>query len=319
MFMRLTCHALLFGLLPAISWGQEEFSTVTTDSPMVVSYHRDDANDTQNRYQFDLIEMALEITRAEFGDYVLRPYSGAPTAKRQSILLSQGKLMNIQWASPGTPIAQADVTVIPVNILHGLLGLRLCLVNREQLPRFANIHSLDDLRQIRIGQGQDWTDTLIYKLNGVPLLEAVGLPQLFPILATRRFDCLALGANELLVKYAEQQETYPEMVIEPGLLLYYDFPTYLYVSRRHPQLAERITLGLQKLQASGADEQLFWRYFARKLAPLNLDKRRIICLKSPYLPAEEQCREPIILPALTPPPEFQSSTPQREPTPVRDI
>lgn len=308
MFTRLTCYLLMLASLPAFAVAQEPFPARETpvpanvaSAPMIVSYHRSNANDTQNRYQFELIEQALEVTRAEFGDYLLRPYAGAPTAKRQAILISEGQLMNIQWASPGTPIAEAEVIAIPVNILRGLLGIRLCLINREQLPRFAEIQSLEDLRKIKIGQGQDWTDTLIYELNGIPLLESSGLQQLFPILASHRFDCLALGANEIQVKYIEQQAQYPNMVIEPELLLYYHFPTYFYVSERHPLLAARIEKGLQQLQESGAFDQLFWRYFADNLAPLNLSNRRTICLKSPYQPELNPCDSPVILPDLTPP------------------
>jgi len=275
-----------------------------TSSPMVVRYHNSSGVDTHNAYQFELIRLALEHTKTDYGDYLIQPYSAAPTAKRQAILLSEGNLMNIQWASPGTPISGAEVIPIPVNILRGLLGLRICLINREQLPRFAKIQSLDDLRQIKIGQGQDWTDTLIYQLNQIPLFESTGLLQLFPILTTRRIDCLPLGANEIGVKYAEQHRQHPDMVIEPNLLLYYDFPTYLYVSKRHPRLAERIAAGLQIMRSSGEYDQLFWRHFAAQLRPLNLGQRRVICLKSPYLPEANQCKEPLQLPDFSPPAEL---------------
>lgn len=275
-------------------------------APMVVSYHRSDANDKQNHFQFDLIERALEVTRPEYGGFILRPYGGAPTAKRQAILIGEGKLMNIQWASPGTPIAQAEVIPIRVNILRGLLGLRICLINRADLPRFAQIQSLDDLRQIKIGQGQDWTDTLIYQLNRIPLFESAGLQQLFPILTTHRIDCLPLGANEIGVKYAEQQQQHPDMVIEPELLLYYNFPTYLYVSKHHPRLAERVAAGLQIMQTSGEYDRLFWHHFGHQLVPLKLSQRRIICLKSPYAPEAEQCQSPVTLPDFTPPPGLQA-------------
>lgn len=303
MFARLLL-GLLLGIVAVSSHGQD-----APASPMQVSYHRSEANDKQNRFQFNLIERAMEVTRPDYGEFVVRPYGGAPTAKRQAILLSEGKLMNIQWASPGTPIAQAEVIPIPVNILRGLLGLRICLINREQLPRFAQIQSLEDLRQIKIGQGQDWTDTLIYQLNRVPLFESAGLGQLFPLLATRRIDCLPLGANEIGVKYTELQPHHPNMVMEPQLLLYYNFPTYLYVSKRHPRLAERIAAGLQLMQTSGEYDRLFWRYFAPQLAPLNLGQRRIICLKSPYIPEAGQCTGAITLPDFTPPPGFQAEQP----------
>lgn len=299
MFNRLVICLIISTVIPGASQGADT-------EPMVVSYHRSEGYDSQNQFQFELIERAMEVTHSEFGAFVLRPYGGAPTAKRQSILMSEGKLMNIQWASPGTPIAQAEVIPIPINILRGLLGLRICLINQSDLPRFAQIQTLDDLRQIKIGQGQDWTDTLIYRSNQVPLFESAGLTQLFPLLATHRIDCLPLGANEIGVKYAEQQPLHPNMTIEPALLLYYNFPTYLYISKNHPKLAQRTLAGLQILKASGEYDRMFWRYFAKQLAPLDLHKRRIICLKSPYILEPEQCTGPIALPDITPPGDFQT-------------
>lgn len=304
--MRVSFYCLL--ALALWSLKQPAHCADPSSSQMVVRYHNSSGVDTHNAYQFELIRLTLEHTKTEYGDYLIQPYSAAPTAKRQAILLNEGRLMNIQWASPGTPIAKADVIAIPINILRGLLGLRICLINREQLPRFANIQSLDDLRQIKIGQGQDWTDTLIYQHNQIPLFESTGLLPLFPILATQRIDCLPLGANEISMKYEELRQRHPNMVIEPSLLLYYHFPTYLYVSKRHPRLAERIAAGLQIMQTSGEYDRLFWRYFAHHLSQLNLSQRRVICLHSPYLEDENQCKNPVRLPDLEPPPSGSYSS-----------
>ena len=268
-------------------------------STMVVRYHDAGEADIHNAFQFEIIRLALEVTRAEFGNYSLQPYTAAPTAKRQAILLGEGTLMNVQWASPGTPIAQGDVIPVPIDIMQGLMGFRVCMLDRRHLADFAKVQTLADLRQFTVGQGQDWTDTLIYTHNKIPVLEAPGLANLFPILASGRFDCLALGIHEIGLKYRNEQAKYPHLAIEPTLLIYYEFPTYLYVSKRDPRLAERMTLGLHKLQSSDEFDQLFSRYFAQEMIPLRLHERTIICLKSPYLPQESQCNAPIALPKIS--------------------
>lgn len=267
----------------------------------VVRYHLTPDFEHHNQYQFDLVARALEVTRAEFGDYRIEPYGEAPTAKRQAILLSEGRLMNMQWASPGTPIAEANVITVPIDILQGMLGFRVCLINRARQAEFAAISKLSELRRIKVGQGLDWTDTLIYQHNKIPVLGANKLSYLFPMLASNRFDCLALGINEAAIKYAEEQNAFPQLAIERNLLIYYAFPTYIYVSKQTPQLAARLELGLVRLQQSGEFERRLSDYFGRHLAPLQLAQRKIICLQSPYLPQENQCRAPITLPALASP------------------
>lgn len=292
MYIRLALTCVTFNLC---------LCTLVAAEPMIVRYHNSGQYDKHNAFQFELIHMALDITRAEFGDYQVKPYTSANTAKRQAILLAEGKLMNMHWASPGTPIAQqAEVIQIPLNILQGLLGYRICLINQESLAQFAAINNLTDLHHIRIGQGQDWTDTRVYHHNQVPVVEAPGLENLFPILASDRFDCLALGLNEVQFKYRLEKKRFKRLTIEPHLLLYYDFPTYLYVSRAEPLLAERMTRGLQQLEASGEFYRLFNQYFAADLAQLNLDKRKIICLKSPYLAQASQCETQVKLPRSAP-------------------
>ena len=274
-------------------------STLAAAEPMIVRYQNDGQFDKHNAFQFELIHRALDVTSAEFGDYLLKPYSSASTAKRQAILLAEGELMNMHWASPGTPIAeQAGVIQIPMNVLQGLLGYRICLINQESLAQFAAVDNLDDARRIRIGQGQDWADTKIYQHNQITVVEAPGLENLFPILAANRFDCLALGLNEVQFKYRLEKSQFKHLMIEPRLLLYYDFPTYLYVSKREPLLAKRMTIGLEQLKTSGEFDRLFNQYFAEDLAQLNLDTRKIICLKSPYLPEASQCKQPIAIPKI---------------------
>ena len=265
----------------------------TSKPPMEVRYHRTESLADLNAFHFALIRSALEITRPEFGDYVIHPYGLAPTAKRQAMLLTEGKLLNLQWASPGTPISQAEVIQIPFDFLQGILGYRVCLINSRSRINLADAGNLEGLRKIRVGQGYDWTDVEIYRHNRIPIEVYPGLTNLIPALGLNRIDCLALGANEVQFKYEDLKAQYPFLKIDPSLILYYHFPVYFYVSKKHPALAERITLGLQKLQESGAYDTLFNEFYAQYLKPLHLHNRKIICLVNPYLRSPNQCAAPV--------------------------
>ncbi len=274
-----------------------EESRVNEESakPMVIKYHNSNTHEYHHAYHFELIHRILEITRPEFGDYKEEPYSQAPIAKRQASLLTEGKLMNVHWAPPGTDIALADVIPIPIDILHGLQGYRVCMINSEAGVDFSAINDVESLKHLRIAQGASWSELPIYHFNGIKPIEPPILGGLYPMLGLKRFDCIPLGVNEIATLYELEKTRYPFLAIEPSLLIVYDFPIYFYVSKKFPKIAERFALGLKKLTDNGDLEKLFKYYHQKQLAQLNIKNRKIICLKSPFMDAEHQCQLPIKL------------------------
>lgn len=278
-------------LLPVQSMAIAE--PATAHPPMIVRYYDRGAKDARHAYKFELIKKILEVTRAEFGDYQLEPFGEEPSAKRQSLLISEGKIVNLLWASPGTVIARADVITIPVDILRGLLGYRVCLMNPANFPDSKKIHSLN---QLKIGQGLNWADIEIYKYNGIQPKQAPTFEALFEMLAAKRYECLPLGADEAMYTWRDQKIRFPFLALEPNLLIYYDYPIYLHVSKKFPALAQRVELGMKKLQHNGEFERLFKHYHATDIAQLNISQRKVFCLKSPYLPTQGQCEKPLGFP-----------------------
>lgn len=263
------------------------------ETPMIVRYYDRGAKDARHAYKFELIAKILEVTRAEYGDYNLAPFSEEPSAKRQALLISEGKILNLLWASPGTVIARADVITIPVDILQGLLGYRICLINPANFPTSEKLESVS---QIRIAQGLNWADNEIYKYNDIHPKQAPTFEALFEMLAAKRFECLPLGADEVMYTWRDQKTKFPFLAVEPNLLIYYDYPIYLHVSKQFPVLAQRVELGLKKMQRSGAFDRLFKQHHAADIALLHLNQRKIFCLKSPYLAEQGQCEKPLDYP-----------------------
>lgn len=253
---------------------------------MEVRYFDRGPLDARHAYKFQLIHELLAVTRPEFGDYKVSSFGNESSAKRQALLISEGEILNLTWASPGTVIARAEVISIPVDILKGLLGFRVCLINPANFP--ARVDTIDELS---IGQGLNWSDVEIYRFNELQVRQAPSFEALFDMLAAKRFQCLPLGADEVAFTWREKRETYPFLQLESRLLIYYDHPVYLQVSKKHPELARRLTLGLARLQQNGRFDQLFNDYHARDLELLALPQRRIFCLVSPYLPLAGQCTQ----------------------------
>lgn len=257
--------------------------------PTVVSYLKLEGFDAHYQYRYQLIEQVLEITRPEFGDYQLKPFTAQVSTVRYAQLLTEGQQLNLLWASPGTPVAQADAITIPIDIVKGLLGYRVCLINTNALPNLSFINDLNAFRKIKVGQAQ-WPDRAVYHFNKVAEVDAPNFLALFKMLGAKRFDCIPLGVDEAEKIYQDKKSQYPFLVIDSHLLIYYHYPVYLYVSKKHPELAKRLTAGLQKMQNNGNFDQLFLKFHAQDMARLELKNRVLICLKSPYN-NEPQCTQ----------------------------
>lgn len=268
-------------------------------SPMTV-IHGDLPPDVapKNAYRAALYTLLLEATRPEFGDYRLRSYFEAEAALRKALLLNEGVQLNIHFASPGTPVAAADVIQIPVDIQRGLLGYRVCLTTAQNSVPWGAVLDLKTLGSVRIGQVDSWPDFDIYKFNRLNLLGTPSFDGLFAMLSANRFDCLPLGVDEVGTLYREKKVKYANLRIEETLLIYYEFPTYIYVSAKRPDIAKRLSRGFEIIQKNGQFDKLYEQYIAQDLAALNLPARRIICLKSPYSSPAEQCSKQPVLPAI---------------------
>lgn len=264
-------------------------TAAAADSTMVIKYVNRGELDHRHNFKYKLIGLILAHTVSEYGNYRIEPYPNDPGAHRLAMLVNEGEIVNLLWASPGTVISKADVIGIPFDIMRGLLGERICLINGADENLFKAAIKTNSLTGISIGQGLGWPDAEIYKFNNVPVTEAPTFEGLVSMLGFSRFDCLALSAFEIVATYHEKLKIIPTLEIEENLLIRYDFPVHFYVSAKHPKVAARINLGLNKLVANGKFEQLFDQHYRKQVQELNLTKRHEICLKSPFQPLAKQC------------------------------
>jgi hypothetical protein len=259
--------------------------------PMIVSHLQLSGYDAHYAYRYQLIKNVLEITRADYGDYQLRPYKSVTTSARNAQLMSEGKQLNLYWTSPGTPVASAAVIEIPLDILNGLLGYRVCLINQDAATDLSKVKDVQTLASIKIGQAL-WSDRAVYRANQLAIVDAPTFDSLFMMLSAKRFDCIALGVDEVARIYETRKAQYPFLAIDSHLLIHYDYPVYFYVSKKHPLLAQRMAMGLKKMKSNGDFDRLFYKFHAENLERLQLQQRNQICLKSPYQQEHEPCTRP---------------------------
>lgn len=230
-----------------------------------------------------LLHHALEITKQEYGDYqiVISNEMGQDRAFRE---LKNAHLDIAHFVA--TNEREKQITPIRIPIMKGLLGYRICLIKEGNQQIFTGITSQQQWleKDITIAQHQNWPDTHILRSNGFKVQTTFKPALLFQQLAKNRFDCFARGLSEISAEYEKHASL--GITIEPDVAIFYPFPQFFFVNPKKPRLAERLHIGLTRLQEKGKTEQLFNAYYKELLEKLDLKNRSIIALNNPMLSTE---------------------------------
>jgi hypothetical protein len=255
-----------------------------------VVYPLTSLDETDSRYEYDwaVLRMALQKTAARYGAFELHQSSQAMSPQRVSQeLLTPGGRINV-FARATSPELEQQFLPVRLPIDRGLLGYRMFLVRDEDLPRFAAVRKLDDLRTLRAGQGKDWIDVPLLRGAGLTVVEGTSYAGLFAMLNAGRFDWFSRGIDEAQREWQERRSTYPGMAIEPTLLLQYPLPLYFFLRRdaEGKQLARRIAAGMEMMIKDGSLNALFQQYKGDSIKAAGLSRRRVLHLKNPHLTPE---------------------------------
>lgn len=242
-------------------------------------------NDTRFNDVIEMLCLALEKTKAEYGDYECLPSSKTMPKKRFFLELEKPKHeINVLW-NPTSKEMEQRFTPIRISLRKDLLGYRVALILKENQSKIDQVKTLKDLEKLSFGQGLDWIDNVIYQAHGITVVQAQ-YGQLIKMLSVRRFDMFPRGVGEILSEYATNSKDYPNLAIEKNLLIYYPFPYYFFFNREDKMLRERIEAGLRKMQKDGSFDAIFNKYHLPAIEKLKLKERRIIRLENPLLPPQ---------------------------------
>ena len=241
-------------------------------------------NDTRYNDVIEILRTALEKTRSKYGDYECSASTSIVPKKRIIDDLGRdNRSINIIW-NPTSDELEKKILAIRIPLRKGLLGYRIGLIRKEDQSKFDQIKTEDDLKKIIVGQGIDWSDNGVYHAHKINVVEAP-YAHLGKMLSAGRFDMFPRGVGEILGEYAQYHASYPDIVIEKNLLLYYQFPYYFFFNPKDKQLKERVEAGLQLMRKDGSFDAIFNKYNMTSIDKLNLKGRRIIRLSNPLLPA----------------------------------
>lgn len=236
-------------------------------------------------FHLEVIKMALELSRSKYGDYSIE---SSPPMEQGRVFteLGSGALVNVVIAGI-SKVREQDYHPILIPLDKGLLGFRICLVNNTRVS-FEDVHTLKDFskRDILIGVGTHWPDRQIYEANGLKVLSTPLYENLFDMLEKRRFDCLPRSVNELDVEIKAHLSQ--NFIAEESIALIYPSADFMFVSKAHPRLKERMAFGIKKAFDTGEFSRLFERYYSEILQKYNFYNRKLLILENPLLSIEAQ-------------------------------
>ena len=264
-FCRLACAAMLLS-----SGG------ICAAAPLVITYPGPASTaDTRANYYVSLLDLALSKTGV---DHKLKPYTVVATGSRVFHDLQQGHDIDLTWG-PTTETWEKETLPVRVPLDKGILGWRLFLVNKSDLPRFAQVHTLEQLQAHSAGLQHDWGNVAILRANGLPVVDASVYETMFQMLALHRFDYFPRGLGE--INGEAQRFAKLGLVIEPTLALHYPSQTYFFVSRKNTALHDLIERGLQEAMRDGSFDKLFDQFNGQAMKDAHLDTRTVFDLKVP--------------------------------------
>ncbi|WP_240221518.1 transporter substrate-binding domain-containing protein [Rheinheimera hassiensis] len=241
--------------------------------------------DPRSVYPLALLEQALAQSERQ---YQLQSSSERMSKSRSIVFLKEQAELDVLWTMTSVE-RELDLQPIRIPIFKGLSGYRIMLIRNDQQAKFSASAKPEQIRRLVYAQGHDWVDAKVLQLNGFSVIGAAGYDNLFSMLEKGRVDAVPRNALEIADEAALLTER--NIMTEQNWVLYYPTASYFFVNSANEQLAKDIENGLRKMVADGTFDQLFYQFFANHLAELKLDKRQIIKLDNPLLPAQTPIKD----------------------------
>lgn len=234
--------------------------------------------DGDHRYDYALQLLQLGLSKSGT-DYRLESAAFPMNQERQVEEIEAGRTLDV-GPIPSSAEREARLLPILIPVNKGMLGWRLGLIRKGDGPRFKSVDTLEDVKRLRIAQGQEWPDTQILRANGIPVIGAPRYEGLFKMLAGKRFDYFPRSLMEIWEEQALNADT---MEVEQHFTMHYFYDAYFMVNRKNTRLAKDIRDGLEKAVADGSFDKLFLEYYGERLRKAHLETRTVIELKNPLL------------------------------------
>lgn len=232
-------------------------------------------------YPSELLQHVLSYSADR--KYQVRFYNKGLPKNRVLKLIESNKGLDIIAAGTNK---DREHLLLPVRfpILRGLHGWRVALVEKNNHSLFLEHSTINSFKTLSAGQLHSWSDTRVIESNGIKVVKASNYQGLFEMLENKRFDYFPRSILEVAWEYEANKER--DIIIEPYRLIHYPTAYYYFVNKSNTQLATAISFGLEQSLQDGSFIKLFDKYFSTTIENIRDDKRKVLNLTNPLLPAK---------------------------------
>lgn len=251
---------------------------------MTVTYcPPESASDTRYDYDNALLKLALEKTKATWGDYELVA-SDSMNIARLIKMLQRGTLKNPMFKLSASSELCNSLGYVPFPVDLGIVGYRVFLTSAGKLNKLAAVGSLAELKNYSIGQGDGWADVDILRDAGFKVFTTASYEALFKmVVAEDRFDLFPRGVNEVKGEI-DAHKNIPSLAVEKKLVLYYQLPRFFYTNKQGSEQAmKRVSEGLAAAYADGSLQELWKKYYQDSVDYVDLGSRTVFEIENPLL------------------------------------
>lgn len=239
-------------------------------------------NDTRENYNHELINLALEKTKNEFGDFKI---ANAPPMNtvRSIFSLTTNRYENfiVELSYQDSLEGSNQLIYIPIPVDLGIVGYRVCFVGSESKNTIENIKNISELKNYSIAQGASWADSEILKYNGLNVTEVNNYLSIFNMIANNRVPLFCRGANELKFEYESNRAL--GLQYNESFSLFYSLPRFYHLNKNNIAAKDRIEMGINLAYADGSMKKLWDKHFLKSVEFLNMKSRIIFKLENPFI------------------------------------
>ncbi|MES2822894.1 MAG: hypothetical protein V4732_04780 [Pseudomonadota bacterium] len=240
-------------------------------------------NDQRESYNSELIALALEKTKSEYGNYTIHNIPPMNTARSIfSLETDVYKNLLVELSYEEELERDKNLTYINFPIHLGIVGYRICFANPRIHESLKSIQSVGDLKKFSIGQGLSWADTKVLRHNGFHVIEIGNYESLFKMTIAGRIDLFCRGANELFNEYLSHKYM-GDLHYDQSFAIRYTLPRFYYLNKKNVLAKERIEKGLIAAYKDGSLQKIWLKHFLSGVELANLKKRKIFTIENPLI------------------------------------
>lgn len=256
--------------------------------PLVVTHSYSESyleNSVSAAYEVRVLELALEKTVSEFGDYEIHTLNkGYVTHPRAMRLMESNLIKNYVKVSGYNShlLIQHNLDIIRFPVYMGLLGYRTCFVSESLRHQVAYSRIKEDLMEYKQGTGIGWADANILRHNGIKVEEIADKMGLYRMTAMGRIDLFCRGANEAYSD-VEKHRNIPHLDYDSSFVIHYANPHLFHTHKANVELIERLEKGLHIAFYDGSLERLWLATFYQSIEFANIPARNMIYFDNPFV------------------------------------